>query len=275
MSWAFPLRTIHLLEGFLPVPARVRSAYPPRAADEGERAILRGLCFESDEALWLWLDRQQDRLYGPDLVEKLAWLEAGALLRIQWTPNVIVLRLAGHDDEVQREENRLVDPQALKALRGGLGESCRQSLQAILSAYTDDLTFPQLVQAPRQRQDHDVARSSVRTILSSGGFPSATPAGSPPPQRASRPPIPRRPHDEAFLDVTQGIKKAVEELARRVPIGVTTSPVHHYSLLTRVPSFTGEVFFLGILMCCLILGSSLIFVLVRPDFSLKPGNKNW
>lgn len=105
-----------------------------------------------------------------DLARKLEWLEAGDLLRIQWAPDVVVLRLAGHDDEVQREEERLVDPQALKALRGVLGESYRQSLQAILSEKADGLTFVQVVQTLRERQGHDVPRSTVRAILYAGGF---------------------------------------------------------------------------------------------------------
>ena len=170
VSWTFPLRTIHLLEGFLPVPAVARSAYPPRGVGEGDREVLRGLWYDSDEHLWLWLDRSHDRLYGPDLVQKLEWLEAGDLLRVQWTPEIVALRLAGHDDEVQREEERLVDPQALKALRGGVGESYRQSLQAILSEKADGLTFAQVVQALRERQGHDVSRNTVRAILYAGGF---------------------------------------------------------------------------------------------------------
>jgi len=32
------------------------------------------------------------------------WLEAGDLLHVEWRPEVIVLRVTGHDDEVQREE---------------------------------------------------------------------------------------------------------------------------------------------------------------------------
>ena len=170
LSWPFSLRTIHLLEGFLPVPAAARSAYPPRGVGEGDREVLRGLWYDSDERLWLWLDRKQDRLYGPDLAQKLEWLEAGDLLRVQWTSDVVVLRFAGHDDEVQREEERLVDPQALKALRGGAGESYRQSLQAILSERSEGLTFVQVVQALRERQGHDVPRNTVRAILYAGGF---------------------------------------------------------------------------------------------------------
>jgi hypothetical protein len=170
VSWTYPLHTVHLLEGFLPVPATARSAYPPRGVGEGDREVLRGLWYDDDERLWLWLDRNQDRLYGPDLAHKLEWREAGDLLRIQWTLDVVVLRLAGHDDEVQREEERLVDPQALKALRGGLGESYRQSLQAILSEKSEGLTFAQVVHALRERQGHDVPRNTVRAILYVGGF---------------------------------------------------------------------------------------------------------
>jgi len=170
VSWTFPLRTIHLLEGFLTVPAAARSAYPPRGVGEGDREVLRGLWYDKDERLWLWLDRNQDRLYGPDLAQKLEWLDTGDLLRVQWTPDVVVLRLAGHDEEVQREEVRLVDRQALKALRGGVGESYRQSLQAILSERSEGLTFVEVVQALRERQGHDVQRNTVRAILYAGGF---------------------------------------------------------------------------------------------------------
>ena len=169
-SWTYPLRTIHLLEGFVPVPPQVRNAYPPRAVGEGDREVLRGLWYNDDEPLWLWLDRAQDRLYGPDLAQKLAWLEAGDVLQGQWTPDVVVLRITGHDDEVQREESRLVDPQTLKALRGGIGETYRQSMQAILAGHVDGLTFAQVVSALRERQGHDVHRGTVRALLYAGGF---------------------------------------------------------------------------------------------------------
>ncbi len=170
VGWTYPLRTIHLLEGFLPVPSIARSAYPSRAPGEGDREILRGLWYDSDEHIWLWLDRVQDRLYGPDLAHKLEWLEAGGLLHIEWTPGVVVLRIVGHDEEVQREESRLVDPQTLKTLRGGLGESYRQSIQIILSEKTEGLTFAQVVRALCERQGHDVHRGTIRTLLYAGGF---------------------------------------------------------------------------------------------------------
>src|SRR6266851_1591414 len=60
VNWTYPLRTVHLLEGFLPVPATARSAYPPRGVGEGDREVLLGLWYDDDERLWLWLDRNQD-----------------------------------------------------------------------------------------------------------------------------------------------------------------------------------------------------------------------
>jgi hypothetical protein len=170
VRWSQPLRTLHVLEGFIPVPPQARSMYPPRAIGESEKQALRGLWFDSDQQMWLWLDRRQDRLYGPDLANQLEWLEAGDLLRIDWKLESIIIRRSGHDDEIQREEMRLVDPDVLKALRGGLGESYRQSLQAILTAAPDGLTFAQVTAAIRERQGHDVHRGTVRTLLYAGGF---------------------------------------------------------------------------------------------------------
>ncbi len=114
--------------------------------------------------------QDHDRLYGPDLAQKLEWREAGDVLHSMWTPEVVVLRIAGHDVEVQREESRLVDPQTLKALRGGIGETYRQSIQAILSEKTEGLSFAQVVWALSERQGHDVHRGTVRTLLYAGGF---------------------------------------------------------------------------------------------------------
>ena len=170
VSWHQPLRTVHLLEGFLLVPAQARSAYPPRAVGAGDIQVVPGLWFESGDRLWLWLDRQHDRLYGPDLAHQLEWLEAGDILHIIWRPDAITLDKAGHDDEVQREESRLVDLEELKALRGGLGESYRQSLQIILSSAPEGLTFLQVVVALRERQGHIVHHGTIRALLYTGGF---------------------------------------------------------------------------------------------------------
>ena len=83
--WTLALRTVHLLEGFLPVPAEARAAYPPHPPGAGRWEAVRGKWFDTDKALWLWLDRENDRLCGPDLAEELAWCEAGQRLRITWT----------------------------------------------------------------------------------------------------------------------------------------------------------------------------------------------
>lgn len=170
VHWMQPLRTLHLLEGFLPIPATARSAYPPRTNGEGEKQVLRGLWFDSGEQMWLWLDRRQDRFYGPDLARHVEWLEAGDLLHVEWRPDVIVLRLSGHNDEIQHEEQRLLDPEELKALRCGIGENYRQSLQSILSASPEGLTFAELLTALRERQGHTVHQGTVRTLLYAGGF---------------------------------------------------------------------------------------------------------
>jgi hypothetical protein len=92
------------------------------------------------------------------------------VLRVEWAPDVAVLRIAGHDDEVQAEETRLVDADALGALRGGIGESYRRSLQAILAVAEDGLTFAELIGALHGRQGHEVNRGTVRSLLYAGGF---------------------------------------------------------------------------------------------------------
>jgi hypothetical protein len=170
VRWATTLRTVYLLEGFIPVPSHVRSAYPPRVPGTGRWETLRGKWFDTDEDLWLWLDRDEDRLFGPDLADKLAWCEAGERLRIHWASDVTVIRSVGVDAGVQEEERRLVDVEALAELRGGLAESYRRSLLAILAEAPQGLTFRELVQAIRERQGHEVHRGTVRAILSAGGF---------------------------------------------------------------------------------------------------------
>jgi hypothetical protein len=169
-NWVVPLRTLQLVEGFIPVPKDARAIYPARAPGEAETTVLRGMWFSTGDRLWLWLDRTCDRLYGPALAEQLAWCEAGDLLRVEWSGDGVVLRVAGHDSAVQEEETRLVDPEALAALRGGLGESYRRSLQAILAAEPNGLRFPEVVVALRERQGHAVHGGTVRALLHAGGF---------------------------------------------------------------------------------------------------------
>ena len=169
-AWSERLRTINLLEGFLHVPASARGVYPTPALGEGDTVVLSGMWFEDGSRCWLWLDRAKHRLYGPDIAEKLEWLEAGDILRIEWTPDVVVLRITGHDEELQIEESRLVDLEELAALRGGLGESYRRSLQTILMGAPEGLTFAETVRAMRERQDHAVHRGTIRALLYNGGF---------------------------------------------------------------------------------------------------------
>lgn len=168
--WSVRLRTINLLEGFLHVPAHVRAAYPLSAPGENEKAVLRGVWFEDNTRFWLWLDRTHQRLYGPALAEKLAWQEAGDIVRVEWASDVVVMRLVGHDEKVKREEARLIDLEALSTLRGGIGESYRRSLQAILLEHPQGLPFAEVVHALRKRQNHEVHRGTIHALLHSGGF---------------------------------------------------------------------------------------------------------
>jgi len=80
------------------------------------------------------------------------------------------MRIVGHDEEVQNEESRLVDLEELAALRGGLGESYRRSLQAILQEAPEGFTFAEIVKALRERQQHEIHRGTIRALLYSGGF---------------------------------------------------------------------------------------------------------
>jgi hypothetical protein len=168
--WTVTLRTVHLVEGFLSVPADARQAYPPRARQAGEWEVLSGRWFETGDRLWVWLDRGRDLLCGPDLADRLQWLEAGERLGILWAAEGLVFRSLGVDEEVQREETRLVDRDALAELRGELGESYRRSLVAILRAAPEGLTFRDLVTALRERQKHVIHQGTIRAVLYAGEF---------------------------------------------------------------------------------------------------------
>lgn len=169
-SWTTRLRTVNLLEGFLHIPKAAREIYPPPAPGEECTTALCSLWHEKGTRFWLWLNRTHHYLYGPALAERLAWLAAGTVLRIEWTPDNIVIQQMSLDEAVQDEEARLVDLEALAAMRGGLGENYRRSLQAILTAAPEGLVFAEIVLALRQRQQHDVHRGSIHAILSCGGF---------------------------------------------------------------------------------------------------------
>lgn len=168
--WITVLRTVNLLEGFLPVPAAARTAYPPAPRGGGRWEVLRGQWFETGESLWVWLDRERHLLCGPDLAERLAWREAGERFEVPWAGDFLVFRPDGVDSEVQREETRLADAGTLAALRGGIGESYRQSIVAALADRPRGLTFRELLTAVRERQGHEVHRGTLLAVLYAGGF---------------------------------------------------------------------------------------------------------
>ncbi len=168
--WTTALRTVNLLEGFLTVPVAARAAYPPTPRGGGRWEVVRGQWFETGEPFWVWLDRERNLLCGPELADRLAWREAGERFEIVWAEVSLVFRPAGMDAEVQREETRLADAETLTGLRGGLGESYRQSIAAILAEQRSGLPFRDLLGALRERQGHDVHRGTLRAILHAGGF---------------------------------------------------------------------------------------------------------
>jgi len=109
-------------------------------------------------------------LCGSDLADRLAWCDAGEVIAIEWSADVVLLRQHGVDEQVRQEESRLVDREALAALRGGVGESYRQSLMTILAGAPDGLTFREVVEALRARQQHVVHQGTVRALLCAGAF---------------------------------------------------------------------------------------------------------
>jgi hypothetical protein len=169
-SWTVRLRTVNLLEGFLHIPGVVRGAYPPPAPGEEHQTVLRGMWHDDGTRFWLWLDRTKNHLSGPALADRLMWLDAGTVLRIEWAPDVVVIQKRSQDEEIRHEEERLVDLEVLATMRGGLGENYRRSLQAILTAAPDGLIFAEIVIALRERQRHAVHRGTIHAILHSGGF---------------------------------------------------------------------------------------------------------
>ena len=168
--WTVRLRTINLLEGFLHIPAVVRAAYPSPVPGEEQKTVVRGMWHDDGTRFWLWLNRTKNYLYGPELADRLMWLEAGTVLHIEWAPDVIVIQKMNQDEAIRDEEARLVDLEALATVRGGLGENYRRSLQAILTEAPEGLVFAEVVIALRKRQQHEVHRGTIHAILYSGGF---------------------------------------------------------------------------------------------------------
>ncbi|HEY0753737.1 MAG TPA: hypothetical protein VGD98_07235 [Ktedonobacteraceae bacterium] len=170
-QWTTTLRTINILESFLSIPAKARAVYPPVAPVEHTDVLLDALWYEDGEHFWLWLDRQQHRLYGSGLLNKIAWeRDPGDVLHVMWAPDVITISISGHNEQVQQEEARLVDRETLKELRGSLGEAYRDSMQRLLSMNPAGMTRQEIMLALRERLGHTVHHGTVLALLSRGGF---------------------------------------------------------------------------------------------------------
>jgi len=166
VSWQVILRTFHINEGSLPVPKRARSFYP-HARRLSNTIALPGLWFTDASDITVWLNRAKHQLFGPDLQDQLAFLEAGTVLEVRWTMFGIRFYTAGLDPEVAEEETRLVDLSCLSQLRSSALESYRASLRAILSEQNKALSFQEVYEALCERQQHKPNRATIRTILSS------------------------------------------------------------------------------------------------------------
>jgi hypothetical protein len=166
VCWRITLRSHHINEGIIPVPKQARSLYP--LAPKLARIIaVPGLWFTDESDMTVWLDRTKNQLFGHDLQDQFAFLEAGELLEIDWTVNGLVFRTLGVDQKVAEEESRLIDLSSLTQLRSTLLESYRASLRAIMSEQKKALFFQALYEALCDRQQHKPNRATVRSVLSS------------------------------------------------------------------------------------------------------------
>jgi hypothetical protein len=165
VSWIHVLRTVHLLRSYVPVPTGARFRYPRFVGRSGPLAI-NTLFHDLGREGFLWLDRDHNRFFGEFLEEMVQWEEAGRKLLINWKPDGVVIRLGEVDCEVQSEELRHLDPEVLRELRLGKGESYRQSLVEILKEIQSGLSFRDLYERLALRQNHKASRGSIRAVLS-------------------------------------------------------------------------------------------------------------
>lgn len=166
VCWRISLRTHHINEGIIPVPKQARSLYP-HARKLSRMIAVPGLWFADESDMTVWLDRTKHQLFGLDLQDQFAFLEAGEVLEIAWTLAGLDFRTLGADEKVAEEETRLVDISALSQKRSTLLESYRVSLRAILSEQNEALHFQAIYEALCNRQQHKPNRATVRAVLSS------------------------------------------------------------------------------------------------------------
>ncbi len=166
VRWRVTLRTCHINEGAMPVPTQARPFYP-HARKLARMIALPGLWFTDGSDMTVWLDKVKHQLFGLDLQDQFAFLEAGEMLEVEWTPVGLVFRTLGIDPKVADEESRLIDLTHLSQLRSATLESYRVSLRAILGEQNKALSFEALYEELCNRQQHKPNRATVRTILSS------------------------------------------------------------------------------------------------------------
>ncbi|GHO61273.1 hypothetical protein KSC_001650 [Ktedonobacter sp. SOSP1-52] len=164
--WRITLLTLHLNEGYIPVPSQVRSFYPHKQ-NRDNIVILSGIWFSDASEMTIWLDMTHHRLYGPDIADQLAFLDAGTILEIIWSNAGFTFHLAGQNPKVFEEEARLIDLTELAQVRSTLLESYRTSLRVLLTSAKQGKGFDELYLELCQRQQHKPSRSTIRAILSS------------------------------------------------------------------------------------------------------------
>jgi hypothetical protein len=166
VRWRVILRTVHINEGIVSIPKQARALYP-HARKLSNNIALAGIWFTDASEMTVWLDKVKHQLYGIDLQEQLAFLEAGTVLEVTLTTTSIVFVIYDVDQQVAEEEARLVDLSDLAQQRSTALESYRASLRAILTKYNSPLRFQELYEELCNRQQHQPNRATIRSILSS------------------------------------------------------------------------------------------------------------
>lgn len=166
VKWKMTLRTVHLNEGYIPVPTRARGCYP-HAKKLSSIIAIPSVWFSDASQITVWLETEKHRLYGFDLQDQLAFLVAGTVLEVLWTTSGITFNTIGMDTAIAEEEARLVDLTELASLRSATLESYRGGLRAIMALSNRGWSFLELYNELCDRQQHKPNRSTIRTILSS------------------------------------------------------------------------------------------------------------
>lgn len=165
-KWKVALRTLHLNEGYIPIPSHARTFYL-YSHKLNNPVALSGIWFADASKMTVWLDTTHHRIYGPDIMDQLAFLDAGTILEVSWSDAGLAFNIAGSDPEIFEEEARLIDLTELAQLRSTVLESYRASLRVLLTSANEGKNFAELYQELCQRQQHKPNRSTIRTILSS------------------------------------------------------------------------------------------------------------